>query len=58
MLDNKGNILQSPSPLKFFKKVGRYLFGDNRAKNQGIEDMEASKLALDDTLTLLTLTRD
>ena len=39
MLDNKGNILLLPSPLK---GVGRWLFGDNRAKNQGIDDMAVS----------------
>ena len=49
MLDNYGNILLKPSPLKmgFWKKVGGFLFGDNSEKKDGKKKLAAHEAALD-----------
>ena len=47
MLDKNGKKLLNPSPLKFFKKVGRFLFGDNRDRKKAGQDMKKSMKQLD-----------
>ena len=46
MLDKNGNKLLKPSPLKLIKKIGRFLFGDNRDKKDAANKLKEQQEAL------------